>query len=103
MQTYTFLDTKKRIRMTVKKEFLDVLASKVTEGTVETIPLAVLAKDYNLFEWAHNPNGPAFEYLEDGRVEYFLDGKSCTEEQKERIIQSSNFDNTVDELSKIEE
>lgn len=95
METYTFIDKLKEFTFTVKSEFLQNCPNPETKTSYE------LFDDHAIYNFFHNPEGPAMVNLKNGAEEFFINGKYVKEgEERERIKYGKNFKEGFDQALK---
>lgn len=96
METITFHEKKNNITFTVKAEFAQICPDYANTEC------KVLVEKLNIFNYFHNPNGPAVIDHKKDITMYFLDATLVEGEEKEKIIHRQNFNKEMDVILKEE-
>lgn len=96
METITFHEPKNNITFTIKSEFANVCPD------FKNLFCADLIEKYNIFNFFHNPNGPAVVDHKENIVMYFLDGQMVEGEALEKIKHREQFNGKMDVILKEE-
>lgn len=91
--TVTFESVCKSFRFTCKEQFI-----KKNGEIVIQEPVYNLMTSYKLKDYLHNPQGPAIEYLLTGTSSYWINGKSVSQADGEKMAHDYKFHTKFDSM-----
>lgn len=100
-ETYSWNDSTGTIRLTAKREFLQLTPEPEKFNAMEIFTKTEVLK------YLHNTNGPAIEHLRIPKTEkipnsFFLNGKPLLDEEIEKLIHNADFNNGFNTIIKSE-